>query len=200
MAARKVRTPRSGENRYALEGRQGPALQRLARTWTPQDQEERLAGYIEVPREFWEQLRYGSHIRYYTAEGEYRPGGFVVKCPTELGGGKKGLRIQNGFDKKAQGYFAWAVGFPEVSRIFVKPDAGTLVVLANVEAVVKGLNENIRRIVDFVRSLEVRVSALDGARGRAFEPLSSRSRSSSRESGRGSERGSREGSREPRRH
>jgi hypothetical protein len=136
--------------------------------WTEGEKVEKLRGYVEVPPEYWEQVRYGTHLRYYTKADGFRPGGFVLKNPFDTAPGdgapKRFLKLQNGFSDKVRGYAQWLVAYEDLARIFIKPDAGTLVALQLIELAVKGLNENIRKLAEYSKKLESRLSALEARR------------------------------------
>lgn len=156
-------------NPFQLGGaaRSGPAKPPVARVWTEAEAADKLRAYIEVPPEHWELVRAGTHVRYYTQEG-FRPGGFVAKNPSDsapqgAGPEKRYIRLQSGFNDKAPNHFSWVVAYEDLTRLFVKPDATTLTVMASLEVAVKGLNENIRKLADFSKGLAARVAALEAA-------------------------------------
>lgn len=136
-----------------------------AREWSPSEQAEKLSGYLEVPPELWDGIRYGTHVRYFTKADGFRIGGFVQKNPYEYrpkGSAKdrKGLRLQNGFNSKARGYATWFVDYETLDRLYIKPDAAVLVMIASLELAVKGLNENIRKLAEHQKKMEARISAI----------------------------------------
>jgi hypothetical protein len=143
----------------------GPARPVAARVWTAEEQAEKLSGYLEVPPEYWDQIRYGTHVRYYTKAEGYRPGGFVLRNPYDarprgVGDEKRFMRLQNGFNDKARGYAQWTVAYEDAARIYMKPDAASLVILQSLEVAVKGLNDNIRKLAEHSKRLEARLTAL----------------------------------------
>jgi hypothetical protein len=74
------------------------------------------------------------------------------------------MRLQSGFNERAPGYFSWVVAYEDISRLFIKPDAAALTVMASLEDAVRGLNENIRKIADYAKGLSVRIAALEQGR------------------------------------
>ena len=154
------------KNPFNLEGRAGPARAHVARVWTEEEKAEKLSGYLDVPAEFWDQIRYGSHVRYETRADGFRPGGFVMKNPmdTKPKGGaveKRFMKLQNGFNDKARGYQQWVVAYEDVVKFYIKPDAAVLVMMQSLESAVKGLNDNIRKLAEHAKKLEARLSALE---------------------------------------
>jgi hypothetical protein len=158
-------------NPFDLEDRggAGPAAPKLARVWTPEEQAEKLHGYLEIPPEYWSEVRYGTHVRYFSKAEGFRPGGFVAKNPFDTkpkGGGveKRFMKLQNGFSEKAHGYAQWIVAYEDLSRVFIKPDAAVFVMLQSLEVAVKGLNENVRKVAEHSKRLEARLAQLEARR------------------------------------
>lgn len=166
-------------NPFALGGRGGraPPAAPPARVWTEAEIAEKLRSYIEVPPEHWEMVRAGTHVRYYTRAEGFRPGGFVAKNPAEAGAPAEGaaaaagapaaakyIRLQSGYGDRGPNNFSWVVAYSDLSRLFVKPDAGTLTVMNSLEAAVRGLNENIRKLAEFTKGLSARIAALEAER------------------------------------
>lgn len=159
-----------GRNPYDLARRGGgPAAPAAARVWTPEEIAEKLKGYLEVPPAYWELVRAGTHMRYFTKAEGFRPGGFVEQNPVgraakdadagaEL---KKVMRLRNGFNDKAPGYASWAVAYDDLDKVFVKLEAGALALLQILESAITKLNENIRRIAEHSKQLERRLTKLE---------------------------------------
>jgi hypothetical protein len=148
------------------------------RVFSQREQDEKLTGYLEISKEIWPQIRYGTHIRYYLKTGEFRTGGFVSKNPFEvivsnditqhptaperLSKEKKiYIKIQNGFNDKLKGYYQWIVSYDDIDKIYIKPDAGVLTMIKTLENVVSGLNDNIQKLALSARLLEKRISQLE---------------------------------------
>ena len=155
-------------NLFNIEGRGGPAPAQahVARVWTEEEKAEKLSGYLDVPAEFWDQIRYGSHVRYETRTNGFRPGGFVMKNPLDAkpkagGPEKRFMKLQNGFNDKARGYQQWVVAYEDVSNFYVKPDAAVLVMMQTLETAVTGLNANIRKLAEHAKKLEQRIGQLE---------------------------------------
>ena len=142
-----------------------------SRTFSQREQEDKLTGYLEVNRDVWSQIRYGTHIRYYLKTGEFRTGGFVSKNPFEVtvnsdnqpnGEEKKiYIKIQNGFNAKLKGFYQWIVAYDDIDKIYIKPDAGVLTIVHTLESIVSGLNDNIQKLALTARVMEKRISQLE---------------------------------------
>jgi hypothetical protein len=150
------------------------AVKYPSRTFTQREQEDKLTGYLEVGREVWTQIRYGTHIRYYLKTGEFRTGGFVAKNPFEVvinedndiegkfpNGKKTYIKIQNGFNDKLKGFYQWVVAYDDIDKIYIKPDAGVLTMIHTLESIVNNLNENIQKLALTARVMEKRISQLE---------------------------------------
>jgi hypothetical protein len=155
------------KNPFDLEGRDGgPEKPHATRVWTAEEQAEKLTGYLEVTPEYWEQIRYGTHVRYITKDGQFRSGGFVLKNPfdTKPKGAaeeKRFIKLQNSFSDKGRGYASWIAAYEDLSKIYMKPDAAVLMMMQNLEIAVKGLNNNIRKLAEHSKKLEERLAALE---------------------------------------
>lgn len=160
----------AADNIFDLEARGGgPNRPQPGHVWTAAEQADKLHGYLEVPPDYWDQIRYGTHIRYFTKAEGFRPGGFVIKNPFDnkpKGGNveKRFIKLQNGFNDKAKDYKQWVVAYEDVAKFYIKPDASVLVLMQTLENAVKGLNENIRKLVEYSKSLEGRIATLENTR------------------------------------
>jgi hypothetical protein len=74
---------------------------------------------------------------------------------------KRFMRLQNGFSDKVKGYASWLVAYEDLEKVYIKPDAATLVMLQILELATKGLNENIRKLAVHSRELEQRLAVLE---------------------------------------
>ncbi len=145
---------------------EGPDKKFLSKVWTAEEQTEKLNGYIEVSPEYWEQIKYGTHIRYYSKSQGFRPGGFVSKNPYDVvpknGVNKKRfMKLQNGFNPQARGYQTWILAYEDADKVFIKPDASVMVMMQSLEGVVHGLNENIRKLAEHAKKMEARIASLE---------------------------------------
>ncbi len=156
------------KNPFDLDGRdEGPDRPHQARVWTAEEQAEKLSGYLEVDPEFWDQIRYGTHVRYVTKADGFRPGGFVLKNPFDTkprgaAAEKRFIKLQNGFNDKARGYQQWVAAYEDIVKMYIKPDAGVLMMMKSLEIAVRGLNDNIRKLAEHQKKLGERVAALEG--------------------------------------
>jgi hypothetical protein len=139
------------------------------RVWSEEEIKQKLAGYILIPPHLWEQIRYGTHVRYFDKTRGFRSGGFVVRNPIESAkpgaAPKRYMKMQNGYNDKARGKHAeWLCCYDDIERIYVKPDATTLAILQTLEQAVAGLNANNRKLAEYAKKLEARVAALEQRR------------------------------------
>lgn len=175
--ATKGRRPSRGRGR-APAAPAVPEAKHEAKDWSPEDQAEKLLHYVEVKDPaLWPLIRAGTHVRYYTQEGKFRPGGFIQYSSMNLmddtdGKERQAFRMRNGFNERAPGYVAWTVMYDNVSRLYAKPDISTIVIYESVKIAMQGVNTNIGKLASALKQLEGRVIALESAR-----PSSTRSRS-----------------------
>ena len=156
-------------NPFILSQKNGQKNQVLTKVLSTKEQEEKLNGYLEIESQNWIQIKYGTHIRYYTKSGEFRTGGFVVKNPLETVNPdskiiKIYIKLQNGFNKTLKGYYEWIISYDEISKIYSKLNANELTTIKSLENAVIGLNENIRKLVKHAKSLESRIDKLESSK------------------------------------
>jgi hypothetical protein len=164
------------KNMFDLDGRRAPknAPDRpiLARTFTPEEQAEKLTGYIEIAKKNWPRIGYHSHVRYYTNPGgtgevKFNSGGFVAKNPYSVkpngeAAEKEFIKLQNGFYPKAQGFAEWIVAYEDIVALYVRCDAAALELFETMRASVAGLNDNIKKLAAYTEGLSKRLEKLEG--------------------------------------
>lgn len=155
-------------NPFTLVKKEGPKSQQLSKVLTKEEQKEKLVGYLEINKEYWPQIKYGTHVRYFLKNGEFRTGGFVMKNPLEIVNPETKkittyLKLQNGFTDKASN---WIANYDDINKIYMKPDAGLLMMVSSLEAIVSGLNDNITKLVKHSQSLEDRIEKMEAGIGR----------------------------------
>lgn len=126
------------------------------REWTEEEIAEKLDGYLEVPKSNWEQIQHGTHMRYMTKEKGFRTGGFVQKnpfdtIPTGSTEQKRFVKMQSGY---GTGSATWVVAYEDLDKVFIKPDASTMILLGMLTTAVAGLNENVTRLAERIKRLE----------------------------------------------
>lgn len=164
------------KNMFDLDSRRPPKTapdrQILARTFTPDEQAEKLTGYIEIAKKNWPRIGYHCHVRYYTNDGgtgdvKFNSGGFVAKNPylTKPNGDtaeKEFIKLQNGFYPKAQGFAEWIVAYEDIAALYVRCDAAELELFETMRASVTGLNDNIKKLAAYAEGLSKRLEKLEG--------------------------------------
>ena len=159
------------DNQFSLKGRglaAGP-VKHEARQWTPEEQAEKLAGYMEVPRKHWPFIEYGANIRYYTREEDgsekFRYGGFVSvnQAQASVGSGldNRVIRLSSGFGKDSS---QWSLNFENTTRIFIRPNACSLILADNIRGLSTSIDTNLQKIASFIKKLDERIAALEQRR------------------------------------
>ncbi len=141
----------------------GPARKHDATTYTPEEQAQKLAQYIEVERGLWDTLRHGAHVRYYTDKKEFRVGGFVMQNPTVCsvdGKSLPGMRLMSGLGRDPH-ITRWFVGYDATSRVYVKLDTGPYVVLRSMQTLVATVNAHNKSLLAALKATTNRVAALE---------------------------------------
>ena len=143
-----------------------PQKEYKAKTYTEEEKIALLDGYLDIPADFWAFVRYGTHVRYVTKTGDFRPGGFVTRNPFDAkpkgaAESKRFIKMQNGFNNKVGGYAEWIVAYEDIQHLYAKPDASALTVQRMLENAVKGLNDNIKKIAIHAKKLEERLATLE---------------------------------------
>jgi hypothetical protein len=159
-------------NPFALDkkkGGAGPKKAYKATTYTEEEQKELLNGYVDLSEDLWPLVRYGTHMRYITKDGNFRIGGFVTRNPLDTipRGGKdkkRFVRLQNGFDKKNPGYAEWVVAYEDVKSWYCKPDASAMAVQNTLRRVTAAFNANLQKLADSTRAMEKRIAELERRR------------------------------------
>jgi hypothetical protein len=161
-------------NPYKLAGKGvGPAAPTRATVLTEAEKADKLRGYVELPRDCWENAKYGTHVRYVTKDGSFRSGGFIVNNPfdTKVRGTaveKRFFKLKNGFNKAAGGFKEWIVAYEDVEFFYAKPTGVERAThqrlektLISINATVRTINENASQIAKQYKKLEGRVAALE---------------------------------------
>lgn len=148
-------------------GRAGPGRPYHPTVYTAEEQAERLENYITIPKEHWALVHYGRHVRYITRAGAFRIGGFVARNPFDTASKgstvkKRYIKLQNGFNPRANNYAEWLVAYEDLAALYVKPDAVSMTVQKNVEDALRTLNANVSQLAAFVKKLQQRLRALEG--------------------------------------
>jgi hypothetical protein len=118
--------------------------------------EEKLDGYIKIPKESWHLLRRDMHIRYFAiikdAKGkvkksEFRQGGFIVANPTTTKDAepKRAISFQTqptSIQKKGSSYRFFCIPYDTIDKIYTKITLEMSLMLGNNQIIVRMINEN----------------------------------------------------------
>ncbi len=107
----------------------------LSKNYTKEEIEDYLRNYIEIPKLFWNNLKYDTHVRYFKTTGEFVIGGFVYKVKKN-----KNLEIKNGIKTTYSNFVKWTVNFKEIEKLYAKPDAITLTLYYNLIKINQQIN------------------------------------------------------------
>jgi hypothetical protein len=155
-----------------------PRRPKFTNVWTSDEQNKKIQGYLEVPPEFWPSIKYGTHIRYITTSGDFKPGGFILKNPIKVGEndglmkptvnneninieGKIGCRLQNSFAKKTKEYLAWNIAYEDIKQIYIKMDASTRTIVQSLEITIDSINNNMKKITEYINKMDERIKKIE---------------------------------------
>lgn len=126
--------------------------------YTEAEQRALLQNFIELPRDHWDYLHSGDHVRYVLDDGAFRYGGLVkyykVKADTD-----PAILLQSEFDDKK----TWSVPWKRIRQLFIKPDVAQIMLQSRLAAAIKTLNQNLVKINDGHKALHARVDTLEAA-------------------------------------
>ncbi len=137
---------------------------RLGATYTAGEVDSKTAGYLQIAPELWTSIKFGTHIRYYTAAGEFKTGGLIKTANFTIADKGPAFKLQSTYNVSDRGHFEWAVPFSDVSRVLAKMDALEATLHQDLSNSVTVLDGNVRKIADYVKSLEARIAALEARR------------------------------------
>jgi hypothetical protein len=161
---------RKDKNPFSLKCRKiGPERIYKDKVYTEAEQLANLHGYIEIPQQYWVNIRYAAHVQYYSHSGGYHPGGFVQRNYQDIqdittGQEKRVMRLQSSFLEKHRNYQSWVLEYQDIDRIFVKGEAVSLVLLQTIDTTFKGINNNIRKLAEHAKRLDARIAQLEGTK------------------------------------
>ncbi len=149
----------------------GPIAKGPEKKYTTEEIKDKLKGYVLVPREDFEQIPSGSHVRYIRSDGVFRAGGFVTCNPGISGDGRLYIVLRNDIRSKASNLVTWTVFYDDLSEIYIKnayggqgnpqADAKIMVLSSSleraekrIEEVIAATNRNISKLNDKIKKLE----------------------------------------------
>jgi hypothetical protein len=171
-----------GENPFDLGGRSrrrlgggahgagGPPAPVARPGRTPEEVAALLRHHVEVPREDWAALRFGTRVMFEGADGEFNEGGYLEQnpCWVTVPGEEApapGLRLRLGAGVHGEGTLA-TVRYDEVGRLFIRLGIDAVLHRRAVEGAVAALNDNIASLARHLKALIRRVEALEGLEAR----------------------------------
>ncbi len=86
---------------------------------------DKLEGYFDVPRDQWQSISVGSHIRYIRMSGEFRTGGFIREKTTNDDGHDIFVLENDKVNRKGSKYRTFPIVLDEISHIYKKGKSDT---------------------------------------------------------------------------
>lgn len=146
--------------------------------------EEKLDGYLKIPKELWHLIRRDMHIRYFsfpskdkandkdtkskTKKSEFRQGGFVVSNPTTTKDAdpKKAISFQTqptSIQKRGPAYRFFCIPYDTIDKIYVKITLEMALMLGNNQIIVEMINENADKANEVNQKLVSKTDKLSSA-------------------------------------
>lgn len=148
------------------------------------DRDQLLKGYDEVPRDEWDSLIHGVHIRYLRKDGLFRKGGFVKNTWIGLSGVNKGknvIQLCNNMSYKA---VKWIISFDNLDKIWKKKN-NIYSMPADNKGVIDSNKESIEYLKSKLEQFSVDIAKINNEQQRIVNLIKKlhniRSRSSSRD-------------------
>lgn len=128
----------------------------------PAEQEQLLQNYTEVPRENWEKIPAGIHIRYLRNDGTFRRGGIVKNIVSVLNGrDKDGTMIQMSYSASYNSK-SWNITLAHIERIWqanANLDSAAVASSAASSAAVGSVSQN--TIIEQTEKIDYLTKAVD---------------------------------------
>lgn len=139
------------------------------KTYTPEEQQKLLEGYILLEPRFWPHLKAGDQIRYYLKDGKFRVGGRVVtpqfyfkKNLEREGPGHIMMCAETNPDIK------WSAQWDSIAHIYTRPSIAQMVAQEKIKEALEVMNANTQKIAARLKELGGQVKEL-GAQVRALQ-------------------------------
>ena len=131
--------------------------------WTAEEEAKLLRDYIEVSREHWPLLEYGTAVCYRKTDGTFNGKAIVRTNPSTTtvdGVPHVSMGLQRNFSKfpGTNGY--WELAYHEIEALYAKYDARQLTMQDALCAAMAKLNSNNRKLVERINELEAGLAQL----------------------------------------
>jgi hypothetical protein len=128
----------------------------VATMWTEDDIKEKLQDYVILPFEFWERLRPGQHIRYFTKgpPSKFNSGGFISVNPHTLHGKDKPfILLRNSF----KGGVSWVVAYEDIEALYFKKTFEYDLVQLQLAEKISKINDNFKKLKQRLDDIDARL-------------------------------------------
>lgn len=150
----------------------GPIYNAPTRYYTEEEIQEKLINYIEVPKNMYDTIRPGSHVRYIKIDGVFRCGGFVTMNPIKSTKNEDSIeffmRLRSDIRVKSANQVQWLVNYGNIDKLYVKVSVEHEMFKAEINSrldhIVHMMNRNFEKVKKKIKDLEsgdtVSVSAM----------------------------------------
>jgi hypothetical protein len=74
---------------------------------------------------------------------------------------KPAFLLQSNFDKSSSNYLTWFVQYSDIKKLYLKVDASVRLLVSSLELTIDGVNNNMKKISQYIKKIDARVSALE---------------------------------------
>jgi len=133
---------------------------------TNEEQEQLLENYEEVPRESWETLPVGIHIRYLRKDGTFRRGGYIISVVNIMSGVNKDNKMIQLASNNSPYAKSWSTNLERVQKIWkakLNSDGGVNQIN---ESVSKETKESIEYLTKNVDQIKIDIAKINNEQQR----------------------------------
>ena len=140
----------------------GPIYNNPTRYYTEEEIQEKLMNYIEVPKNMYDTIRPGSHVRYIKIDGVFRCGGFVTMNPIKSTKNENSteyyMRLRSDIRIKSSSQVQWLVNYSNIDKLFVKVSVEHEMFKAEIHSridyVISMMNKNFEKVKRKIKEIE----------------------------------------------
>jgi len=121
--------------------------------------------FLEIDQNYWSTLKYGMYIKYIVKNEDEFKYGYIVKNGQVNTYKKKdekiGIKLTNTLYPNAASKFYWFVSYDDISKLYIKIELSTKLMIQNMNNTINTLNINLKKITDYIKKLEERIRIME---------------------------------------
>lgn len=99
----------------------------VAKVYTLEEIKEKLRGCVKISNEKWDTIEYGTQIRYFKKNGDFKAGGYVVGSNKITKEGKKYFLLRGG-KYGGKNSVMWSLYYDDITKLFIQPSTETILI------------------------------------------------------------------------